>query len=248
MAKHNTYHHPYYDKMANNLFSKEFIPRFNYTLYHWAPTSKMNKIIHSKALRMTNAYNFEDKDEFVRGIRHIIDSIQVNRHANAKFQLLLGIKAELEKVVAEEEIIPYVTCFTLNKYNKHLKDTYGDGGKGGLFQIKPTRLSTKTFLLHVHVIYDYLSFVTQADKLLNIYADTLSDILIRNEDTQVAFRNIVPLLMRDIFILAISYKHRSFSDEEEVRFINFSVKGTAEYKNRRYLVLPRRFYHLKMIN
>jgi hypothetical protein len=248
--KHNEFKHPKYDKEADVLFKNTYIERFNFDLYHWTKSTSAYKIVHSKNFRMTNAYYFKDTDEFVRGMKYIIDTITMHRYENAKYEIFKGIRKELESILElSPEFIPYVACFTANKYNTHLRDNYGEKGKGGLFKITPTRLSIKSTLTFIKVIYDRHLFEMKAKELLDKYADTLTDYLVyRTTESNEAFRHIVPLLMRDIFILAISYKDYSYRQEEEYRFINFCLKGTPEYRNHPYLIFPSKYYNFHKIN
>ncbi|MCK6593955.1 MAG: hypothetical protein L6Q33_02050 [Bacteriovoracaceae bacterium] len=225
------------DILCNQILINKICKKFDTPLYHW--TSKINgdKILNSSTLLMSKAYEIsDDNQEFVRGLDIIIKKLSVSN-----FYVFPNIKKELiERRKNKNQVVPYVTCFS-HIDNNHNRMKFGDNGNGCQLKIEPLIDNNLTV---INLIYDEKKFNKMIDDTISGYFD----LIVKYLRDKKAIRHIIPLFLRDIFLLAICFKREQFSIEEETRIVHFEIDNKINKYYPKNLVFDPTFYRISKIN
>lgn len=220
------------DNECAKIFIDKFLKNVNRSLFHYTSEEAANSIYKSKEIWLTHYKYFNDNKEFFIGFDLIIHFLELECNRNDKFNkyyqnFLEFLKKERSSFaeLRNNHIQMHIMCFCRRKTNFYLKKNYKKGQKLNLVEFTFSNEDIGIKPAFVEVIYSKRKLLKLARNMFYRYADYYFKNASNYEFDKESF---FVSLLRDVFLLAISFKHHKYSAEEEVRCISFPIANEVK--------------------
>jgi len=211
-----------FNAFSNKKLNKQF-PTLG-TIYHYTSLEGLISIIEDQSLYCTNIHFLNDKKEYQYGVDLILKVIEGMKSEDNYFGVINMIMKKIDLIYKSER---YVTCFSKNGDLLSQWRAYGNDGKGVSIGFKSIDFESSVyqFLNGNHIEYNediQLEVVGELIRLIIDFFHERKEIIDWAEyGYELLVANVVIEFLNNIIS---SYKHPSFSEEQEYRF-EYKIDG-----------------------
>ena len=207
----------------------------NRILYHYTDFIAMNGILHDKELRVNNVLNMNDAEEMQLFLRGIFTAVSRRLENDGESEKALDLKKKVIELKKNRfEYSAYAACFSTFRDDAAQWERYANRGRGVCLGMRQEILEKMTGgAITLQKVY-YEDDLESHPFVEEIYT------LIR-ESKDISEHNL-PLLakVREAWRKSASFKHPSFSSENEIRLVVMPLNADDFDVKPRYHVAKER--------
>ena len=201
------------------------------TIYHYTTLSSLISIIETQTIFSTNINFLNDKNEFKFGVGLILNVVDKLKKENIENPVLDMIEEKIDRIYKSER---YVTCFSKNGDLLSQWRAYSNNGKGVAigFNSSLFKSSINQIISGKHITYDESYQLKVIEELIRIILAFFKKRKEMIEWADYGYEWLVASTVLEFLDNIIAtYKHPSFSEEEEYRF-EYTIDGNMIKKGK----------------